>query len=319
MRLMQATRLAGLLALVAVLGGLAVGMGTRAAEANDVSVRANVVVWKSKEGVARFCFDLRDAVSDRNREARQCPLRARLTVANAPESRWLRSDAVQIGPETAIWVRARRVGDQLEMGLGLSIEGEARGIRSRLWTLNWSTAATERWLRTSAITIQLPASLHAELWPSDGGMTAGAPRLEVGKPAPEFSLPVLGDDAGDPLPLSEARASGAGVTLIVFWASWAPYVDEALLALSALDQSYDQVQVIGINVYEVDESAAAAVAQSYGAGLLHLVDAEGSVAEHYRVDGLPELYLFDGNGVYRAVVRGAAPLNEILGAIEDAG
>ena len=51
------------------------------------------------------------------------------------------------------------------------------------------------------------------------------------------------------------------------------------------------------------------------AGLLHLSDVDGSVARHYRVDGLPELFLLDSRGVYRGVIRGAAPLAEILAAI----
>ena len=308
-------RRVAILGLIGALVGLALLGAMRPAGAQDVSVSANLAVWKSSDGVAQICIELRDTISGQAREARQCPSRGRLTFAHAPEDRWLRSNAVEIGPEISVWARARRVGDRLDMALGLSIEGEARGLRTRSWNLDWPSAATDRWLRTSAINIALPAALHPELWPVDVGIAAGAARLEPGQPAPQFSLPLLGADADDLTSLSEARAKGTEVTLIVFWASWAPYVEDTLTSLVGLSQSNAGLQVIGVNAYEVDDQSARAVAQSYGTGLLHLVDADGSVAEHYRVDGLPEFFLLDSDGVYRAVVRGAAPMSEILATI----
>lgn len=307
-----AVRLAAIMALVGVVGMLVPLVSSPTADAQEASLSARVSAWKSADGVVELCVDLRDAVVG---ETRQCPQSRLLTFARAPESRWLRSRTIAIAPETSLWVRARRVGGRLDVGLGLSVEGEARGIRARSWALDWETTPIEQWQRTSAVRFDLPVAPHPELWQTGAGIVAGARRLEVGQQAPEFRLPVLGAEDDSPVSLSTVRADRAPLTLLVFWASWAPFVGETLSVLGDLAESEDQVVVIGINVYEVADGAGEAFTQNYGTELLHLVDADGSVARHYRVDGVPELFVIDSEGIYRGVIRGAAPLTEILSAI----
>ena len=287
------------------------------AQSSSLSVR--IAAWKSADGVVELCVDLRDATVG---EVRQCPRRRQLTFARATEQRWLRSRSIEIAPEVSLWVRARRVGQRLDLGLGVSIEGEARGVRARSWVLDWPTAEVDRWLRTSSIALRLPVAPHPELWTSEAGVAAGAQRLEVGRRAPEFRLPRLGDFEDSLVSLTAAMSNGTGrsrderVTVIVFWASWAPRGDATLTMLDQLMTSRDDLLMIAVNVYEEAEGAGATFAQRYGPTLLHLVDETASVAQHFRVDGLPELFLIDAQGVYRAVIRGAAPLAEILAMID---
>ncbi len=300
--------LAGVLS-VALLALLASHSTVRGQES---SLRANVTIWKSDAGVGELCIDLRDAVAG---ETRQCPSSRRLTFERAPQNRWLRSRAIDMAPEVSLWVRARLTGSRVDLGLGLSIEGVARGVRSRSWAFDWETIPLERWVRTSTVILQLPVAPHPELWPPKLGIVAGAPRLEVGKEAPEFKLPLLKGDEDAARSLSDIRQGDERLTLIAFWASWAPFVGETLAVLGDLAAQESGVLVIGINVYEVADGAGKDFASKYGTNLVHLVDRDGSVAQHYRVDGVPELFVIDSEGVYRGVIRGAAPLTEILSAL----
>lgn len=298
-----------LLAFAAIAGLLT---SADSALAQSSSLRVNVAIWVSAEGQAELCVDLRDA---RAGQTRQCPDRRRFTFARAPEGRWLRSAALHIAPEVSIYARARRSGSLLDFGLGVTIEGETRGLRSQTWQLEWDAIQPNRWVTSSTLPLRLPVAPHPELWPVHTGMVAGAHRLEVGRSAPGFLLPVLNSPSDTLVSLSRARSGGAELTLIVFWSSWAPFVGETLDVLSDLAAGRDDVLVIGINVYEVDEGAGEAFARNYGTDLLHLVDTTGEVAQHYRVDGVPELFVLDERGVYRGVIRGAAPLTQILSAL----
>ena len=306
------TRAALVLALLAGILSLALLASLSTAQGQESPLRANVTIWKSDAGVGELCIDLRDAVAG---ETRQCPGARRLTFERAPQNRWLRSRSINIAPEVSLWVRARLTGSRVDLGLGLSIEGVARGVRSQSWAFDWETIPLQRWVQTSTVILQLPVAPHAELWPPKLGIVSRAPRLEAGKEAPEFKLPLLKGDEDVVRSLSGLRQGDEQLTLIVFWSSWAPFVGETLAVLGDLAARESGVLVIGVNVYEVTEGAGEDFASNYGINLVHLVDRDGSVAQHYRVDGLPELFVIDSDGVYRGVIRGAAPLTEILSAL----
>ena len=297
---------------IVALAALILLAGSSRADAQDASLSVSLASWKSADGTIELCIDLRDAAVG---DTRQCPQRRQLTFARAPDARWLRSRSIAVAPEVELWVRARRVGQRLDLGLGYSIEGARRGLRARSWSIDWPSAPVDQWQTTSEIPLRLPVAPHPELWDTPAGIVAGAKRLQMGTPAPEFRLPELGADDESLLSLSSIRSPDQRVTLIVFWASWAPLVGETLSVLGDLAQREDNIQVIGINVYETSPGAGPAFAERFGVNLLHLADLDGSVAQHYRVDGLPELFVLDSEGVYRGVIRGAAPLTEILSAI----
>lgn len=298
-----------LIALAAIVGAL---MSADSAQAQSPSLQVNMAIWISAEGHAELCVELRDS---RAGQTRQCPDRRRFTFARAPEGRWLRSAALHIAPEVSIYARARRSGNLLHYGLGVTIEGETRALSSRTWRLDWNAATPDRWVTSPALTLHLPVAPHPELWPVHSGISAGAHRLEVGESAPGFLLPALGGPSDTLVSLDGARSSRERLTLIVFWSSWAPFVGETLDVLSDLAARHDSILVIGVNVYEVDDDAGEAFARNHGTDLLQLVDTTGEVAQHYRVDGLPELFVIDEYGIYRGVIRGAAPLTQILHAL----
>ena len=269
------------------------------------ALAARIAALRSDDDTVRFCVELSDGQSER-----VCPQRQRLRFADAPDGRWLASEWFFIAPETSLRIRARRVGERLEFGLQLNADGERETLLPRLRFLTWAGVPVGRWLRSSTVELRLPASPHWEL--SGSGVAPGASRLELNRPAPEFRLQTLGSERRL-VALSELRTPGAP-TVIVFWASWAPYAAETLITLEQL-AAQRALTLIAINVYETPREAEAALTDGRAALAHHLHDAGGAVARHYRVDGLPELFLLDERGVYRAVIRGAAPLEEILAAL----
>ena len=307
-----AARVVAVLAPMVAVAALLLFAQSSSANAQGASLSVSLATWKTDTGVVELCIDLRDAVVG---DSRQCPERRQLAFFRAQESRWLRSRSIPIAPEVELWVRARRVGLRLDIGLGVSVEGVRRGIRARSWALHWPSTPTGQWQQTTEIPLQLPVAPHSELWGTPAGIAEGAKRLQVGRAAPEFRLPELGGADDTLVSLTSTRAGDERLTLIVFWASWAPHVGETLSVLGDLAEREDDILVIGINVYESNEAAAENFTKRYGADLLHLSDFDGTVAQHYRVDGVPELFVLDSEGVYRGVIRGAAPLTDILSAI----
>lgn len=302
-----------LFALAAIgLGLLGVALLRAPAHAQEPSLRASIATWKTADGIVELCIDLHEEARG---STRICPDLRELNVAAVSERRWFRSRAVEIASGASLWVRARRIGDRLDFGLGVRSDGRSRGLRAATWSFDWRQRPTNRWQRSSSIVLPLSVTPYSRLFATSAGMLSDAPQLELGQPAPEFTLPVLGGEPDTLISLFDARSSGARHTLLVFWASWAPHADETLAMLSELASESANVRVIAINVYEPDRRAALRSARDHGARILHLFDETGSVARHYRVDGLPEIYVLDRWGVYLFAIRGPAPLFHMLSSI----
>ncbi len=122
---------------------------------------------------------------------------------------------------------------------------------------------------------------------------------EVGKLAPDFTLPMLGGD--DSVTLSQLRGC---VIILEFWASWcgpcrasSPYVEQ--LALRYRDQG---LVMLGVSL---DRFAQQAEAFLSSLGLGDMVPLWGSfeqvlaVAQAYRVLTIPHVYLIDRQGIIR--------------------
>ena len=296
-------RTAAALTLLALIGLVA----TTGASAQDgeATLSARIAALRANDGTIVFCVELS------NSSEQVCPQRRRLNFANAPDGRWLTSEWFFIAPETSLRIRARRLGERLEFGLQLNADGTRETLLPRRRFLTWEGTPIGQWQRSSTVALRLPAAPHWEL--SGGGVASWAARLTLDQPAPEFRLPSL-SDAGRLTALSELRAPGRA-TIIVFWASWAPYALDTLALLERLAPQR-AFTLIAINVYETPREAAAALRNHPAAVAIHLHDASGAVARHYRVDGLPEIFLLDASGIYRAVIRGAAPLAEITAALD---
>lgn len=126
------------------------------------------------------------------------------------------------------------------------------------------------------------------------------PSALIGKPAPEFELPVLHD------PATKVHAStlrGAPYVLNV-WGSWCPACrdEHAVLSRFALSK---RVRVIGYNWKDEHADALRWLEQLGNPYFLVLADQEGRTAIDWGVVAAPETFLVDGNGIVRWKYSGA--------------
>jgi len=116
----------------------------------------------------------------------------------------------------------------------------------------------------------------------------------IGKPAPAFSLPTLGDPAGK---FSTGEMKGK-VWLFNVWASWCVACREEHPLLMELARS-GQVELYGMDYKDADADASAVLKQMGNPYRAVAVDADGRVGIDYGVYGVPETYVIDKAGIIR--------------------
>lgn len=181
-----------------------------------------------------------------------------------------------------------------------------------------------RWLEVAAFGVLLAGALVAAalLGTRGEGTRSAAAGFAVfrgpAEPAPEFELPGLdGRRVG-------LRALRGRVVLVNFWATWCAPCREEMPALDRLARELAPrgLVVLAVN-HQEDAEGVRAFVRELGLGLPVLLDAEGTVAERYRVRGLPTTAFVARDGTlvgvavgYRdwAGVGARAYLDELLGA-----
>ena len=138
--------------------------------------------------------------------------------------------------------------------------------------------------------------------------------LEIGTPAPEFSLP-------DPDGRRHSLPEAASAFLVMFICNHCPFVKHVRSELAALGRDYPGrgVAIVAINSNDVenypadgpDQMRREAVEQGYN--FPYLLDADQSVARAYRAACTPDFYLFDRDRklVYRGQLDGSRPGNDV--------
>lgn len=113
----------------------------------------------------------------------------------------------------------------------------------------------------------------------------------LGKPAPAFELPVL----GDPSRKFDSRELSGKPWVLNVWATWCAECrveHEALLRIAARGE----LPLVGLNWKDEDDAAVdwlKTLGNPYG---VVAVDKEGRTAIDFGVYGAPETFLVDGNG-----------------------
>jgi cytochrome c biogenesis protein CcmG/thiol:disulfide interchange protein DsbE len=116
----------------------------------------------------------------------------------------------------------------------------------------------------------------------------------VGKPAPAFELPVLGQPGKRFVP---ADMKGKAWLLNV-WASWCVTCREEHPLLVDL-AGKKVLPILGLNYKDKGDEARAWLARFGNPYELSVVDADGRIGIDYGVYGVPETYLIDAAGVIR--------------------
>lgn len=137
-------------------------------------------------------------------------------------------------------------------------------------------------------------------------------------PAPDFNLPVIGDNGtvdGDRVRLSDLRGRPV---LIDFWATWCGPCRAELPVLVRLHRRYSPrgFSVLGVNVDEGGPSLVPRFKQHFEIPYTLVYDTNGVASRAHDVTGLPTLVLVDRNGTVRRRFMGAIPEDTLAAAIE---
>jgi len=152
---------------------------------------------------------------------------------------------------------------------------------------------------------------------SDRADREALPSPLIGKPAPDFSLPVLHESGRL---VSKRELLGAPYVLNV-WGSWCPEcrVEHPVLSKFALTK---RVRVIGYNLKDEHAEALKWLEQFGNPYMLVLTDYDGRAAIDWGIYGAPETFLVDAKGIVRWKHVGALTdeiiKNELIPQIEKA-
>jgi len=123
----------------------------------------------------------------------------------------------------------------------------------------------------------------------------------VGKPVPEFELPLLGEEGT----FSHHDLKGR-VTLLNVWASWCYACRLEHETVTQLSRS--GLRIIGLNYKDKTQDAQAWLQQFGNPYRVVVEDADGRVGIDWGVYGAPETFLIDRDGIIRHKVIG--PLSD---------
>jgi cytochrome c biogenesis protein CcmG, thiol:disulfide interchange protein DsbE len=117
----------------------------------------------------------------------------------------------------------------------------------------------------------------------------------VGKPAPDFALPLLDSNTSHTLRLASLK--GQPVMINVWNSTCAPCMDEAGL----LQKEWQHVQAKGVVFIGIDfldsQSNGIDYLHKYGITYQNVIDTDGSVGVSYGVSGTPETIFINSHGV----------------------
>lgn len=165
--------------------------------------------------------------------------------------------------------------------------------------------------------LALAALLGVGVLMNSGKDTSAIPSPLIGKAAPAFSLPVLGDPART---ITNADLRGEPYVLNV-WGSWCPECRVEHPVITDLAKS-GRVRVVGYDYKDTPEDARRWLEQFGDPYWLVVADEDGRAAFDWGIYGAPETFLVDADGIVRWKYIGPMTpdvvRDELLPKLEDA-
>lgn len=155
--------------------------------------------------------------------------------------------------------------------------------------------AWKRWVMGVSLGLSCLLILVLLLVPRAGGQSA----LQVGQPAPDFTLETL---EGETVRLSDLRGSPV---VLNFWATWCQPCRREMPDFQYVFDRYREqgLHVFGINVGE-SKVAVADFRRRVGVSFPVMIDATEEVQAAYKILPLPATFFIDADGVIRAIYQG---------------
>lgn len=129
---------------------------------------------------------------------------------------------------------------------------------------------------------------------NSGKDTSALPSPLLGKPAPDFALPVL----GEPERIITRESLLGAPYLLNVWGSWCPACRDEHPVITRLAES-GRIRVIGYDYKDEPEEAFRWLAQFGNPYDLIIADVEGRAALDWGIYGAPETFLVDAQGMIR--------------------
>ena len=141
--------------------------------------------------------------------------------------------------------------------------------------------------------------------------TGRSGETRVGKPAPQFSMPLLG---GGEFRSQDHRGSPM---IINFWASWCPPCRQESPGFERVWQRYREqgIQLVGVDIQDTEEDALGYV-REFGLSFPNGRDIDGKITVEYGVIGLPVTFFISADGVVEGRWVGALPEERLEGWAE---
>ena len=153
------------------------------------------------------------------------------------------------------------------------------GIQS--WLLDW---------RSHALTLLTLLLVYA-------GMHLWQTRHLPSGPAPAFSAPAAGPQAGRVLDFEQWRNSHPGRAMALhFWADWCPICRAEENSISRLQQNWP---VLGVAMQSGDAAHVQAVLHHRSLDWLTVIDPDGALARRYGLSSVPAFIVIDAQGRIR--------------------
>lgn len=129
---------------------------------------------------------------------------------------------------------------------------------------------------------------------NSGKDTSALPSPLLGKPAPDFALPVL----GEPERIITRESLLGAPYLLNVWGSWCPACRDEHPVITRLAES-GRIRVIGYDYKDEPEEAFRWLTQFGNPYDLIIADVEGRAALDWGIYGAPETFLVDAQGMIR--------------------
>lgn len=144
---------------------------------------------------------------------------------------------------------------------------------------------------------------------TDRGGSQDPVDIALGLESPDFTLTNLD---GEEVSLSDYRGK---IVIVNFWATWCKWCDLEMPDLNKIYTENEDIVVLAVNVME-DEQTVKKYIEEGGYEFEVVLDTEGKIASDYLVNGLPNSYFVDKDGILQFIEMGMISNEKLVNVVD---